>query len=106
MAAPIDDLKVPPPIHERAKMLWIATGLGGLCGFIVFKFFWKLDGQDESRWFRRQLVQSAIVGGLGWLCYPLIGLGFIVHLAFGLIAFTALNRGRDYELPLVGRYLP
>lgn len=106
MAAPLDQLKVQPEIHERAKMLWITTGLGGLCGFIIFKFFWKLEGQDKSRWFQRQLIQSLIIGGLGWLCYPLLGLGFIVHLVFGLIAFTSLNKGRDYEVPLVGRYLP
>ena len=106
MARSLDQLQVSPALHERARMVWIVTCVGGLVGFFIFKFAFKIDGQEKSRWFKRQLIQSAIVGGLGWLCYPLLGLGYLVHFVLGLLAYTALSKGRDYELPLIGKYLP
>jgi hypothetical protein len=96
------ELRVRPEIRERALMLWIVTGLGGLCGWIVFAFFWKLPGQDQDRWFGTQLLQALVVGAIGWLGYPLWGLGFVAHLALGLVAFAAIAKNHDFVLPIVG----
>lgn len=96
------ELRVRPEIRERALMLWLVTSLGGLCGWLVFAFFWKLPGQDQDRWFGTQLLQALVVGAIGWLGYPLLGLGFAVHVAVGLIAFAAITKSHDFVLPLVG----
>ncbi len=105
MVASLEQLGVPPEYRERAMMLWLVTGMAGLSGWIVFRFLWKLDGQEKNQWFRVQLKQALVVGCLGWTCYLLLGLGVVVHLMISMLGLLKLAKGLDFELPLLSRLL-
>lgn len=102
MAQSLDQLGVPKALQERAKILWIITLLGGLWGWIICNFIWKEEGQDDNEWFQFQLRQAMIVGVAAWVLYIVLGLGALVHFVFGLLGFLAINKGEDYEAPVLG----
>lgn len=61
MAQSLQQLGVPQEIQDRAKIMWILTLLGGLWGWIICNFIWKVEGQDTNEWYQVQLKQAMIV---------------------------------------------
>ena len=101
MGASLDQLGVPPEFRDRAKIMWIITLLGGLWGYIICAFVWKLPNQEQNQWYQFQLKQSLYIGILSWVLY-VIGFGPLVHFLFGLLGFLAINKGEDFEAPIIG----
>ncbi len=97
----LEQIGVPRELRERARILWILVALWGAFGWIVCAFVWKVPGQEDDPWFRRQLEQAKFVGIVGWLGYVLCGLGSLVHLALGGLGFLAIHKGEDYSAPVV-----
>ena len=101
MAASLDQLGVPQEFRDRAKIMWIITLLGGLWGWIICAFVWKLDGQEQNQWFQFQLKQNLYVGLIWWLlCWS--GIGWLIAAIFSLMGFLAINKGEDFEAPIIG----
>ena len=96
MAAELSQLGVPQEYRDRAKMLWILTLLGAFWGWIICNFIWKIEGQEQNQWYQFQLKQSLYAGLLGVVTF---GLGSFI---LGLLGFLAINKGEDYEAPVIG----
>jgi hypothetical protein len=100
----LDELGVPPEIRERAKMLWLITLLAGLWGWIICNFAWKVEGQDGNEWYQFQLKQALFAGLAGWIGMVFFGLGWFISAIIGLLGFLAVNKGEDFEAPLLGGF--
>jgi len=83
-------------------MLWLITAAGGLWGWAICKFAWKVEGQDHNAWYQGQLKQALFIGAAGWVGYPVCGLGWLVHAGLGVLGFMAINKGQDYQAPVIG----
>ncbi|MFH1466528.1 MAG: hypothetical protein ABIO70_19240 [Pseudomonadota bacterium] len=103
--ASLDQLRVPPELRERAKMLWGLTALGGAWGWVICNFVWKVPGQEDDPWFQGQLKQAMVVGVAGWLGYGLCGFGWLVHVGLGAFGFLTIGKGEDYIAPVVGGFV-
>ncbi len=101
-AKTLDELNIPKDYRDRAKMLWIITLIGGLWGWIICSYIWKIDGQDSNEWYQFQLKQALYVGLASWVGYAIAGLGFLIHVIFGLLGVMAIGAGKDYEAPVLG----
>jgi len=101
-AKTLEELGVPKDFRDRAKMMWLITLFGGLWGWIICTYIWKLDGQEKNEWYQFQLKQALYVGLASWVGYAIMGLGFIIHFIFGLLGFLAINGGKDFEAPVLG----
>lgn len=101
-AQSLDQLGIRPDLRERAKMLWLITALGGIWGWVIVNFIWKVEGQEEDPWFQFQLKQSLFVGIIGVVGWVLCGIGVLVHFAFGVLGFLAINKDQDFVAPLIG----
>jgi hypothetical protein len=75
--------------------MWIITLLGGLWGWIICAFIWKLPGQEQNQWFQFQLKQSLLAGVISLFT---VGLG---QLIYGLLGFLAIGKGEDFEGPVI-----
>jgi hypothetical protein len=103
MAASLDSLGVPQEFRDRVKIMWIITLLGGLWGWIICAFIWKLPGQEQNQWFQFQLKQNLWVGVISLLtCW--LGLGFLVQFIYGLLGFLAIGKGEDFEAPVIAGF--
>lgn len=99
----LDQLGVPQDLRERAKILWIITLFLGLWGWIICNYIWKIEGQENNAWFQFQLKQSLYAGIAGWVAYACMGLGYCVHALYGVLGFLAINKGEDFEAPVIGK---
>jgi hypothetical protein len=98
----LDQLGVPAEMRERAKMLWIITLIAGFWGWIICNFVWKVEGQDQNDWYQHQLKQALFAGLAGWIGMIFFGLGWFISAIYGLLGFLAINKGEDYNAPLIG----
>ena len=101
MGASLDQLGVPPEFRERAKIMWIITLLGGIWGWIICNFIWKLPNQEQNQWYQYQLKQSLYVGAISFVGL-IIGIGPLISFVYGLLGFLAINKGEDFESPVIG----
>jgi hypothetical protein len=101
MGASLDQLGVPPEFRERAKIMWIITLLGGLWGWIICAFVWKLPGQEQNQWFQFQLKQNLYLGVI-MLVLSWTGIGWFAGMVIALLGFMAINKGEDFEAPVIG----
>jgi hypothetical protein len=101
MAVTLDQLGVPQEFRDRAKIMWILTLLGGLWGWVICNFIWKLPGQEQNQWYQFQLKQGLYAGAISWAGY-IIGIGPLIHFVYGLLGFLAINKGEDFEAPVIG----
>lgn len=104
-AMTLDQLGVPNEIRERAKMLWIFTLVGGLWGWIICNFVWKVEGQDQNEWYQRQLKQAMVIGGIGWVLSMFMGIGWFVSAVLSFLGFQAIGKGEDFIAPVVGEMI-
>ena len=102
MAQSLDQLGVPQEYRERAKILWIITLLGGLWGWIICNFIWKIEGQENNQWFQFQLKQSLFAGAIGWVGMACLGFGWFISAIYGLLGFLAINKDEDFDAPIIG----
>jgi len=101
-AKTLDELNVPQEYRDRAKMMWIITMVAGFWGWIICSYVWKIDGQENNEWYQFQLKQALYVGLASWVGYAIMGLGFFIHVIFGLLGMLAIGGGKDYEAPVLG----
>jgi sulfite exporter TauE/SafE len=97
----LDQMGISKEMQERAKMLWLITLLGGLWGWIICNFVWKIEGQESNAWYQHQLKQAMIVGGVGWLLTG-FGFGWFINAIIGFLGFSAIGKGDDFEAPVFG----
>ena len=105
--ASLDQLGVPQELRDRAKMMWLITALGGLWGWVIVSFVWKVEGQEHNEWFQFHMKQNLFVGIVHWIGLVLssVCIGAIFWLAavfFCVMAFLAIGKGEDYEAPVIG----
>lgn len=101
MGASLDQLGVPPEFRERAKIMWIITLLAGLWGWIICAFIWKLPNQEQNQWFQFQLKQNLYIGII-MLVLSWTGIGWMAGMLIALLGFLAINKGEDFEAPVIG----
>ena len=93
---------IPQELQDRAKLMWIISGLAGLWGWIFGAFIGKVEGQDENVWFQWQLKQNLFSGCITMFGSVLCGLGYIAGLYFGVMGFLTIGKGEDYSAPMIG----
>jgi hypothetical protein len=102
MAESLDTLGVPPEYRERAKIMWLLTIFCGIGAWAICNFLWKIEGQENNQWFQYQLKQNLYVGIACFVGWWLCGLGGLIQLVYGVMGFLALNKGEDFESPVIG----
>jgi hypothetical protein len=98
----LDQQGIPTELQQRAKLMWIISGLGGLWGWIFGSFIGKVEGQDENAWFQWQLKQNLFSGCITMFLFWACGLGYIAGLYFGVMGFLTIGKGEDYSAPMIG----
>ncbi len=98
----LDQQGVPKELQDRAKLMWIITGLFGMWGWVFGSFIGKVEGQDENAWFQWQLKQNLYGGIISWVGSALCGLGYCVAFVFGVMGFLAIGKGEDFSAPGIG----
>jgi uncharacterized membrane protein len=92
----LDSLGISKELADNAKLMWLITAIASIFGPIIFGYLVKKEGQDDSAWYQDQIKKNwfLAIGGI-ILTTVTCGLGWIVVLIIGIMAFMQIGEGKD-----------
>jgi uncharacterized membrane protein len=92
----LESLGISKDLADNAKLMWLITAIASIFGPIIFGYLVKKEGQDDSPWYQDQIKKNwfLAIGGIV-LTTVTCGIGWIVVLIIGIMAFMQIGEGKD-----------